>query len=552
MRQPKSDLLRTLIRKLQTLMADSPGKEEKTSAQEVPPFSRRKFISQSSKGALAVALASSLPILNSCGNQDDPKNKQDSLAKAQDMTIAIIGGGVAGLNCAYHLQKAGIISTVYEASKRVGGRILTHYNNTMDINIYPEFGGDFIDSNHEDMRALMKEFKLECIDLEKEKKDKNLKGEIFFFDNRNIPEKEIIKEFSKITGKIKDDILALGEDYDTPRAVTLDNTPLDTYIHQLNCAKWFKQLLNASFAAEFGLECAEQSTLNMLDMINPDTSKGFEVFGSSDEKFRVKGGNSKIIEALTQKIGNDSLKKNYQLVSIENAPENKYRLSFENEEIVLADLVVMAIPFTMLRKINMSLKEMTPEKKKCIDELGMGNNTKLALAFDGSPWKEAPNNATGRLCQAEISNGWDGGYNKDDGNPYGVYICYFGGNFSQELCNISFKNEMAPPGHLWRTELPEKTVSKLVRDLDKSFPGSGKKFRKKHVYINWIDYPWTKGSYSCYKTGQWTSISGEEIKPIGNVFFAGEHCSTDFQGFMNGGAETGRMAAEEILKIIKT
>lgn len=41
--------------------------------------------------------------------------------------------------------------------------------------------------------------------------------------------------------------------------------------------------------------------------------------------------------------------------------------------------------------------------------------------------------------------------------------------------------------------------------------------------------------------------------PIGDVYFAGEHCSVDFQGFMNGAAETGRVAAEQILeKINKT
>jgi monoamine oxidase len=35
------------------------------------------------------------------------------------------------------------------------------------------------------------------------------------------------------------------------------------------------------------------------------------------------------------------------------------------------------------------------------------------------------------------------------------------------------------------------------------------------------------------------------------VFFAGEHCSVDYQGFMNGGAETGRLAAEKIIGIYK-
>ena len=398
------------------------------------------------------------------------------------------------------------------------------------------------------MLSLAKEFNLELIDLDKEKVANNLIPEVYFFDNKNIPEKDIIKEFAKISEKIKRDIDSLGDNYDTPEAIILDNTPLSQYIEHLNCAKWLQKILTASFTAEYGMECSEQSTLNMLDMVNPDTSDGFRIFGDSDERFRVKGGNSKVIEALTKQLGNDTIKKNYKLISLSDTDNDKYQLSFDDGKTIIADYVVMAIPFTMLRNVKMELKAMTPEKMKCINELGMGNNTKLVLAYDGSPWKEDPNKATGRLCQAEITNGWDGGYNKDDGNSYGVYVCYFGGNFSQKLSDASFKNKMAPPTHMWRTELPEAKVIGLSKDVDKSFPGTHKKFKHKHVFVNWIDYPYTKGSYSCYKTGQWTTIAGDEIKPVGNILFAGEQCSRDFQGFMNGGAETGRRAAEEIIK----
>ena len=48
--------------------------------------------------------------------------------------------------------------------------------------------------------------------------------------------------------------------------------------------------------------------------------------------------------------------------------------------------------------------------------------------------------------------------------------------------------------------------------------------------------------------GQWNNEMLHTAEPIGNVHFAGEHCSVDFQGFMNGGAETGRLAAAEIAK----
>jgi monoamine oxidase len=39
--------------------------------------------------------------------------------------IAIVGGGMAGLHCAYRLEQAGVSAQVYEASKRTGGRMYT-------------------------------------------------------------------------------------------------------------------------------------------------------------------------------------------------------------------------------------------------------------------------------------------------------------------------------------------------------------------------------------------------------------------------------------------
>jgi monoamine oxidase len=41
---------------------------------------------------------------------------------------------------------------------------------------------------------------------------------------------------------------------------------------------------------------------------------------------------------------------------------------------------------------------------------------------------------------------------------------------------------------------------------------------------------------------------GVEGERVDNLFFAGEHCSQDFQGYMEGGCETGEAAAAEILE----
>jgi monoamine oxidase len=58
-------------------------------------------------------------------------------------------------------------------------------------------------------------------------------------------------------------------------------------------------------------------------------------------------------------------------------------------------------------------------------------------------------------------------------------------------------------------------------------------------------------SYSYWKPGQYTGFSGYERQRQGNIHFAGEHCSIDFQGFMEGGASEGVRAAKEILSDLK-
>jgi monoamine oxidase len=65
--------------------------------------------------------------------------------------------------------------------------------------------------------------------------------------------------------------------------------------------------------------------------------------------------------------------------------------------------------------------------------------------------------------------------------------------------------------------------------------------------FHWPTFPWTKGSYSCYRPGQWTTIAGSEGLPVGNLFFAGEHCSYDFQGYMNGAAQSGADTAAAVM-----
>jgi hypothetical protein len=61
------------------------------------------------------------------------------------------------------------------------------------------------------------------------------------------------------------------------------------------------------------------------------------------------------------------------------------------------------------------------------------------------------------------------------------------------------------------------------------------------------DNPHSLGSYSYFKVGQYTTICGAAGERSGNCHFAGEHCSVNYQGYMEGGAAEGAHAANEVI-----
>jgi monoamine oxidase len=63
----------------------------------------------------------------------------------------------------------------------------------------------------------------------------------------------------------------------------------------------------------------------------------------------------------------------------------------------------------------------------------------------------------------------------------------------------------------------------------------------------WQNDPWVHGAYAVYHPGQWFTLRPLLHRPHGKVLFAGEHLSEDSQGFMDGAAGTGMLAAKTLL-----
>jgi monoamine oxidase len=485
------------------------------SISEEKNVSRREFLR---KAATASAVVATAPIFSKLSfAKDTPK-------------IAIIGGGLAGLSAAYTLRKHGLIAQIYEANNRIGGRIFTA-KNYLAQGLTTEFGGEFIDSSHTEMIAFAKEFGLEL----KDRVEPPLIKRAYFFGGKLRTEQEVIEAIKPFLDQIRNDAKSLPAsfDYENPgTAAQLDSISLAEYFERLKISGWIKDLLEAAYVTEFGLELSEQSALNFITMIGTDISNGFDIFGSSDERYVISGGNSRIIEELSLKLANQ-VNLFHQLEHI-NPKGKGFTLTFnaynESKDID-ADFVILAIPFSTLKNVTMKI-EMPEWKRKAISELGYGHHTKIVSGFSKRIWRDG--GYIGEVFgDGNIQLAWDN--SQTQSGLSGGMTSFIGGNRSIN----AGKSSIAVQSQLF------------IAELDKIFPGIAKTSNGKNGRFDWTNNEFSKGSYACYKPGQWTSIRGAEHKPVGNLFFAGEHCSLEFQGYMNGAAETGKQAALDILTLIK-
>jgi monoamine oxidase len=449
--------------------------------------------------------------------------------------IVIVGAGLAGLNALHTLKKAGLEATIYEASGRTSGRMMT-VQKAMGEGTYTEFGGEFVDTNHADMWALAKELELELIDFAQASETDNLTKEAYFFGGKHRKLTELAQAFRPFVKQLKADIKRLPEDIDYQTkdlfAKKMDKMSISEYLERIGMNGWIKSYIEAAYESEYGRDCAEQSSLNLLLLIAPDINETIEIFGDSDERYKVRGGNQRIPYALAQKYTNH-IELNRTLVAISRAQTGEYRLQFSGlSEAVKADCVIMAIPNTKLRQVDIRLT-MPQIKWDNINQLGYGTNSKLMLGMKTHFWR---NQGYTGLAYADngMPNGWDNAQLQTaDADTAGLSIL-FGGKSGVALGKGTIATQ----------------VEKYLPKWEQIYKGATQQYNGKSARMIWSNYEHNLGSYICYTVGQYTSIGGAEDKNVGRLYFAGEHCGGDFAGYMNGAAYSGRVAAEALIKTL--
>ena len=202
------------------------------------------------------------------------------------------------------------------------------------------------------------------------------------------------------------------------------------------------------------------------------------------------------------------------------------------------DLVVLTLPFSVLRGIELDASLELPAWKRDAFEVGYGTNSKNMVGFTSRPWAALGSNGVGYSDLANHQASWETNPSMATGSR-AVLTDYASG----------------PRGASFNPASAQTTTAAWLTDLDRVFPGAKAAARKsagKYVVAMsaWPSDPNSKGSYTAYRPGQFTTIAGNEGKPIGNLHFAGEHTNSFYvwQGFMEGACLSGIDAAKAMLR----
>jgi monoamine oxidase len=466
--------------------------------------------------------------------------------------IAIVGAGIAGLNAALTLQDAGLSCSIYEASDRIGGRMHSDTTTWAD-GIVSEWCGEFIDGDHETIHQLIKRFGLNTIDLGWGRADRA--QNVMYFFNRYYGAEELAGDFQALAPLLQQQLQEAG--FPTTHARF---TQAGFRLDYLSVYDWIEQyvegghnvpvghLLDTACTGYFGLDTGEQSSLNLVYMFGSrDLSRGSTTPRPMQGSSKIVGGNEQLPLAIARSLPQGRIHLRHQLVALERKSDASLTLTFATaggSSQVHCERAILALPFSTLRRVDYQRAGFDPLKQVAIEQLGYGTVSKLFLQFDMPYWYEDgpwPHPHSGFIItDLDIQTLWDASLGQTGSS--GLLVDYTSGQRGAAYAPPAAYSTADDSANIQRY------AQNCLQQLERVFPGISAHYTGRAALSYPTGDPYLLGSYACWRVGQYTHFGGYEGARQGPIYFAGEHCSVEFQGFMEGGAREGARAAQEIMQ----
>lgn len=430
----------------------------------------------------------------------------------------VAGAGLAGLVAARDLAAMGATVSVFEARDRVGGRVLTSRNGFVDGQ-HAEAGGDMIDDDHDAIRSLAAELGLPLVRI-------LASGFGMARVARNGRVRLVARQAARGWERIAHELSPLADRYRW--AERRWESPISAEIGRHSVAQWLDavgadaDLRNAAQGLR-GFFLADPDELSLLVLVDQFSDEEEPVPART---YRVEGGNDRLTLALASQLGDRvHLSTEVLAVSQRGGTVRVTLRSGRTRPQVQVDYLILALPAVLLRRIPVT-PALPVQQHEAIASLKYGRATKTLLQFDRRFWR-APGRPRAFASALPIGAGWEG--NEDQRGRAGILALLAGGSASDATADL----------------IAREGVAGLVRSLD--WLGSARSALVGAHHVQWESDPWSRGGYAVFNADFAPAMRDWLSRPCGRLFFAGEHTSSRWQGYMNGAVESGKRAAAEVL-----
>ncbi|WP_405941437.1 flavin monoamine oxidase family protein [Streptomyces sp. NBC_00207] len=306
------------------------------------------------------------------------------------------------------------------------------------------------------------------------------------------------------------------------------------------------RFIDVAYNVEYGADTNQQSALALVLLMGYQPNPGnFNVWGLSNERYHITGGNDRLPNAIAAALPAGSIVMGRELVAVRANADGTQTLTFNDSGSVrttVADHTVLCLPLPILQRIDTSQAGFDPLMRNLLRDARMGYCTKLNMQFTARPWRGTgpwPGVSAGDcFTDSDVQQTWD--TTKVQPGTGGILLQYGGGTLAGSLTPATpFATEADP--------YVRNLAGRMLTGIDAFYPGTKAVWTGKAQLSAWHRNPYALGAYSYWPTGYLHRYAKYEGTAQGNIHIGGEHCSYDFQGFMEGGATEGERAAREVI-----
>ena len=438
--------------------------------------------------------------------------------------VLIVGAGAAGVSAALELSRAGLRVEILEARDRIGGRMFTRHDPTLNHPI--ELGAEFVHGLASEIWLPIQRHNLKSTEVD---------GDVWCSIDGKLQRCNFFAQADKILSAMDDEF----KDSDANRN---DESFLDFLARRFS-GKDHEEAKRWATGYVSGFNAADPGLVSVRWLV--DSRRADEQI-EGDRAFRIAGGYQTLIDIFLRELKDRNVRIRLNTIvtnvkwnsgSVEifaNGPQPETRFFAARALITLPLGVLHAASFVRFEP------ELPPEKRAALEKLAMGNVVRVTLCFRERLWQDLHGTSDSKSLR-DLSFL----FSRDKffptwwtqmPDPVPIITGWAPASAAESLAGMS------------NDEVIDKAIQSLSNILHVEKSNVQSKLSVAYFH-DWDSDPFSRGAYSYVKVGGegCQQVLGSPID--GTLFFAGEATDTSgHNGTVHGAIASGRRAAQDILE----